>query len=66
MDYIIMNDKNLLFDIAQEAFYQWENKLFPDGKTPYSDNDRILWCEGFVAAKLQNTQILLEAEWTKL
>ena len=61
-----MDDKNLLFDIAQAAFYQWESKLFPDGKTPYSDDDRILWCEGFVAAKIQDTKILLDAEWTKL
>jgi len=51
-----MDDKNLLFNIAQEAFYQWETKLFPNNTTPYSDNDRILWCEGFVAAKLQHNQ----------
>ena len=51
-----MNDKNLLFNIAQEAFHQWENELFPNNTTPYSDNDRILWCEWFVEAKLQHNQ----------
>ncbi len=60
MDYIIMNDRNLLFNLAQEAFYHWETKLFPNNTTPYSDDDRILWCEGFVAAKLQNNQNMEE------
>ena len=36
--------------LAQNAFYEWENKLYPNGETPYSDDDRIIWCEGFVTA----------------
>ena len=50
------NDNFTLFRIANDEFYQWENELFPNNTTPYSDDDRILWCEGFVKAKLQNTQ----------
>tara|TARA_B100000745_G_C20013884_1_gene344543 strand:- start:264 stop:470 length:207 start_codon:yes stop_codon:yes gene_type:complete len=50
------NDNFTLFRIANDEFYQWENELFPNNTTPYSDDDRILWCEGFVKAKLQNNQ----------
>lgn len=31
---------------ANEAFYKWEQSLFGD-KSPLSDSDRILWCDGF-------------------
>jgi hypothetical protein len=36
--------------LAQNAFYEWEKKLFPRGITPLSDDDRIIWCEGFITA----------------
>jgi hypothetical protein len=31
---------------ANEAFYEWEQSQHGD-KSPLSDDDRILWCEGF-------------------
>jgi hypothetical protein len=31
---------------ANQAFYEWEHSQYGD-KSPLSDDDRILWCEGF-------------------
>jgi hypothetical protein len=31
---------------ANEAFYEWEETEYGD-TSPLSDNDRLLWCEGF-------------------
>jgi hypothetical protein len=31
---------------ANEVFYEWEQSKYGDN-SPLSDDDRILWCEGF-------------------
>jgi hypothetical protein len=38
-------DRKLLTK-ANEVFYEWEKCAFPDG-SPLSDNDRLLWIEGW-------------------
>ena len=31
---------------SNQAFYKWEQEKYGDN-TPLSDDDRLLWCEGF-------------------
>ena len=40
-------EQELLYD-ANNAFYIWETKHYGDN-SPLSDNDRLLWTEGFIA-----------------
>jgi len=45
---------NLLEDEANEAFYAYEQKLFPQGdESNLSDNDRNLFVTGYVIATLK-------------
>jgi hypothetical protein len=42
---------------ANEAFYKWEEKLFPQGmESNFSDNDRNLFVTGYVIARLKTKE----------
>jgi len=42
---------------ANEAFYRWEEKLFPQGiESNLSDNDRNLFVTGYVIATLKTKE----------
>lgn len=41
-----------LIDKANKIFYSWEEGMFPNGDTPYSDDDRIMFVNGWLQGYL--------------
>ena len=35
---------------ANEAFYEWEKHHYGDEESDYSDDDRMIWVEGYLQA----------------
>ena len=35
---------------ANEAFYEWEKHHYEDEESDYSDDDRMVWIEGYLQA----------------
>jgi|21_taG_2_1085346.scaffolds.fasta_scaffold01174_6 hypothetical protein len=33
---------------AKNQFYKWEDKKFPEGNSPYSDDDIAVWVLGYL------------------
>lgn len=45
-----------LFDLADQEFYNWEKKQYPNGDTPFSDHDREMFINGWAQGyKFLNT-----------
>jgi hypothetical protein len=43
-----MNAAN--WEKANQAFYEWEKHHYGEGTTDYSDDDRMIWIEGYLEA----------------
>lgn len=45
-----------LFDLGDQVFYNWEKKQYPNGDSPFSDQDREMFVNGFAQGyKFLNT-----------
>ena len=51
-----MSDIAELLEKAKDAFYAWEDKCATEWGSGLSDEHRIIWCEGYVQAKLEEKQ----------
>ena len=43
-----MINEDLLYNKAKEMFYAYEQKNYPNGDTPFSDDDRYMFMDGWV------------------